>query len=386
MPKVDRKMISKIKKKYGVDDIYSYSKLSTYIRDPYEYFLKYVLKKKPDLDSNAYGWMGGKVHDILERFYNNEITYEQMYEEWEDVVLEFDMSGLKYDKRDSTANGKIKKKYQNAVSHFFKNHIVTNADKRINEAFIVFLLGRFLFQGFIDVTERIGKKEIEEVIVTDYKTSTIYKNDKKTENAGQLISYGIGIHQRNKIPYDKIKLRWNFLKYVEVSYQLKNGNTKTRIIERISLMQKLESQIVTKMKTLGYDNTTINNEVSMVKDLNSIDSLPDDVKDQFIIGDCYVYVDINEEIVDRFTNRMIVILEEIEEKTKKYHETKDEKLFWKEVTDKDTYYLNNLGGYSSKLHAPWNAYKAEKAKYSGSVKDEDDLIELLGEDFFEEVK
>jgi hypothetical protein len=47
---------------------------------------------------------------------------------------------------------------------------------------------------------------------------------------------------------------------------------------------------------------------------------------------------------------------EINKKEAEYMKTQDEKVFWSEVTDSNSYYFANLSGYSRKIHKPYNEY------------------------------
>ena len=77
------------KNKYDVDRVYSYSQVKTFEDDPYEYYLKYVVYQKPDIETQSvYGVLGGIVHDILEKFYKNEIKREDCQKEFESAFKE----------------------------------------------------------------------------------------------------------------------------------------------------------------------------------------------------------------------------------------------------------------------------------------------------------
>ena len=82
-------------------------------------------------------------------------------------------------------------------------------------------------QGYLDFiqTEPDGG-----IIITDFKTSTLYRGDKIQNESGQLLVYAEGIRQLLNIPLEMIKCRWNFLKYVDVTVLQANGKWKSRII------------------------------------------------------------------------------------------------------------------------------------------------------------
>ena len=76
--------LQEVMKKYGVNELYSWSKINCFMTSPYEYLLKYILHKNEDVDNCAYAPMGGICHSIIERLYENQITYQDMVEEFED--------------------------------------------------------------------------------------------------------------------------------------------------------------------------------------------------------------------------------------------------------------------------------------------------------------
>ena len=76
---------------------------------------------------------------------------------------------------------------------------------------------------------------------------------------------------------------------------------------------------------------------------------------------------------------------EIDNKTEEYSKTKDENLFWQDVTDADEYRLQILSGYSRKLHKPLDQYLKDKELFNGedtsnsanSDNDEEDLLSFV---------
>ena len=87
--------LERIKKQYGVDTLWSFSKLNKYVTSPYEYYLKYILKVKEDRQDGIYAVSGGMVHSIIEKFYKKEISYEDMITQYEDALFTFEMAELK---------------------------------------------------------------------------------------------------------------------------------------------------------------------------------------------------------------------------------------------------------------------------------------------------
>jgi len=370
--------IEEIKKKYNVDDIFSWSKYSTYLGDPYEYLLKYIKKIKPDMDGNAYSYLGSIAHAIIESYNNKEIDLSDMHKIWDEKLMEFHIMGLKYDKNDKKNNKKIAKKYEECVSQFFKEYRPSDAIKIISELFMVTMIGKYLFQGYIDEVAMYDS----EFIVTDHKTSTVYRSKKLEDQQTQLIIYGIGMHQNYNLPYEKMRLRWNFLKYISASYKQQNGKYRSRRIDRNRIVEMLEVQIIRQMRNVGYSDIEIDNNIAIAKEHNNFALLPTNVQDKFIFDNYYVYVEINEDIAKKTIEEINNNLDKMMVLKNLYEETNDDKLFWQDVTKDDIYYLSNLGSYSSKIHKPWAEYIKKNKEFLNNKKTRDkDMESIYGKIF-----
>ena len=330
--------------------IWSWSRFNAYHNSPYEYFLKYILKKKEDREDCIYAPVGGMCHDILEKLYTNQMEYKDMDELFEDAWLTSEISELKFDRNDTEKNKSISAKYYSNLKHFFSNHKIIPY-KTVAEQFITAKIGHNLFQGYIDM---LFKDENNCYNIIDFKTSTIYKNEKAINEAGQLVVYAIALNQK-KIPFDKIKIGWNFLKYVNVECIQANGKITTREIERREIGNKLQSSAKMWLKKLGYnpdnylDKMVLNNDLSI---------LPKDVQEKFKINDCYIYVDITQALLEKWSANIINTIAEIEEKETKYKETFDDHVFWEDYDQvkRQSYYFATLCGYSANLHKPYKEY------------------------------
>lgn len=368
MPRKNKEAIKELMEKHNVDDIYSWSKYSLLLENIYSYFLKYILKKKPDMPNNAYGYLGGLAHDILEKFYLKKINYDDMIIEWKDAIKKFRKTDLKFDRNNESMNKKIENNYISCMNTFFVSHKETTAQRRSNELFIYALIGKYLFQGYIDCLEILDGI----VYITDYKTSTMYKGDKLTKNQGQLLLYAIAIHQITGIPYDKIRIRWNFLKYVDVSYMQKNGKEKKRTLSRKDYVYSLRSIMTRFAKELKYDDAHIETIFANASSMNEIDILPKNIRDKFTVDDCYVYVEPDLELINNFISDISGKLDEINDKKRLWKQDGSDSHFWKDITEDDLFFLVTLGDYSSKLHKPLELYFDKKKAFN-----EDNIDEVL---------
>ncbi len=369
-----------------VDRLNSWSRVNCVHNSLYEYYLKYILHKEEDRDDSIYKVTGGISHDIIERFYTGEITYKDMLEEFEDGwVTAFDIAELKFVRGDGERNKSIAAKYYYDLKNFFSTHEVIT-DKIDIEKFVTIKVGDEYYQGYIDaqVTDNDGN-----ITILDWKTSSIYKGEKAKNECGQLVMYAMGLHQQG-VPYEKIKIAWNFLKYQCVTVQSKKGVKKVREIERCELGDKLHANAKMWLKDFGYTEDQIFEYLDNLSQTNDISCLPKEVQEKYELHDCYVYVDLTDELINHWETLIIDTMNMIRKKEKEYYELKEsgqyeaaDKLWWEdeESLKKQSYYLNNLCGYSPNLHKPLKSYleklDADKnGNILGQKKEEYDLDDL----------
>ena len=364
MARLTGEQLEALMKKEGVDRIWSWSKINCFHTSPYEYYLKYIKKAKEDRADSIYTTTGGLAHNILEKFYTGEIPYEKMIEEFEDGwIVAADIANLKFDRADEERNEKIKDKYYENLVHFFKNHTVLK-NKPAIEQFVKVKIDGNLFQGYIDIS---FKDDEECIVIQDWKTSSIYKGAKAENESGQLVLYAIGLNQQG-IPMDKIKIRWNFLKYVTIQYEQKNGTVKTREVERCKIGESLQSNAKTWLNHFKYKPDDYLKELL---DTNSIDCLPEEVREKYVISDCYVYVDLTDKLINKWMEHASTVIKDIELREKDYEETHSDACFWDtdESVKEQSYYFANLCSYSRNLHKPYDEYckKLESSQSSNDM-------------------
>lgn len=355
MARKTREEVQELCKKYNVDRLWSWSRFNCYRNSTYEYFLRYVKREKEDREDSIYGASGGFVHDILEKFYKKEITYEQLSEEFEDAWTTLMIADLKFDRSDEVKNENIKEKYVYDLRHFFKTH--TPIKHKIDlERFIIIKIGDYMFNGYVDA---ILKDDDGNFNIIDWKTSSIYKGKKALSESGQLVLYAEGLHQLG-VPLEKIKIGWNFLKYVEISIQQANGKTNKRQIERCKIGSSLKANAKTWLKKTGYEDE-IEHYINLLEQTNDIKCLPEEVQEKYKLNDCYVYVDLTQELIDDLKQEIIETLDEITEKEKQYKLTNDDTVFYdsEESVKTQSYYFANLCSYSANLHIPYKNYLKE---------------------------
>lgn len=361
MARLTSEELQTLMKNEGVSRIWSWSKWNCFHTSPYEYFLKYILHKKEDRTDCIYTTTGGIAHDIMERRYTGKLPYEQMIDDFEDGwVTAFNIAEMKFDRNSPEKNDKISQKYYENLKHFFMNHTPLKY-KPVIEQFVKAKIGDNLFQGYIDVCFKDDEGNFN---ILDWKTSSIYKGKKAENECGQLVVYAIGLNQQG-VPMDKIHICWNFLKYVSIQYEQANGTVKTREVERCKIGESLQTNAKMWLKKLGYADQ-VDDYLKLLLDTNDIECLPKEVQEKYIISDCYVYVPLTNELINRWKETIISTINDIELREKDYEETQSDKAFWDtdESVEAQSYYFSTLCGYSPNLHLPYKAYleRTEKAK------------------------
>lgn len=140
-----------------------------------------------------------------------------------------------------------------------------------------------VLQGYIDFlftekyTDENGNEKTR-IRIVDWKTSTRYAGKKIDSECGQLVIYAEGIRQALDIPLEDIICEWNFLKYVTVTYEQKNGKKKDRYIERNVIGESLVNTAKMWLKEFGYEDDMESYIDKMILD-NTIDCLPKEVRD-----------------------------------------------------------------------------------------------------------
>ena len=356
--------LKKIMEQENCSRIWSWSKFNCFKTSPFEYYLKYIKHTEEDRQDCIYTSTGSLAHDIIEKFYTGKIKYEDMIGEFEDGwITLYNIAQLKFDRNNEEKNKSIGEKYYLDLQHFFKNH-TTLKYKPALEQFVKVKIGSHLFHGYIDCC---FKDDDDNYNIIDWKTSTVYKGDKAKKECGQLVTYALALNEMG-IPMDKIKIAWNFLKYCTVQYTQANLEVKTREIERFELGEKLQANLKVWLKKLGYKDK-MDEYLKMVIDTNSIECLPEDVQAKYKISDCYVYVDLTDDLINYWKNDIITTIKDIALREKDYEETNSENVWWDtdESVKAQSYYFSTLCGYSGTLHKPYGEYlKRLEVTKSGS--------------------
>lgn len=364
MVRKSKEYLSKLKKKHNTDTIWSWSRFNSYKTDPYGYMLKYIRHEK-ETKNSIYGVSGGNCHDIVEKFYKKEIAYADMMTEYENKLFEMNMAELKYNRNDESKNDTTADKYEGCIRLFFQNHIPIIGNV-VTEQFITVKVGNNLFQGYIDF---VFKDSEDCYNIIDWKTSSIYSGKKIDKEKGQLVLYAESLVQKG-IPIEKIKIKWNFLKYCNIEYQMKGIDKETQLHKtkitkecRDKWVVKISNNLKMWLKESGFDELETEDMIQTAISNNNLDNIPEDIKNKYIVTDCYVEIPLNEDVINELKSNITTTIGEIKQKEFDYTTyidngeiEKAEELFWTEIDKTNEFFFAILCGYSVKQHKPYKEY------------------------------
>lgn len=131
------------------------------------------------------------------------------------------------------------------------------------------------------------------------------------------------------------------------------------------------------LREFGYTEDQVFEYLDKLVQTNDIKVLPEEVQEKYEFHDCYVYVELTEELIKYWTNFITDTMKEIRSKEAQYKDLmaagkyeEADKLWWEdeESIKKQSYYLSNLCSYSPKLHKPYKAYlDSLEAKKNGDI-------------------
>lgn len=367
--------LANLRQEEGVLNLWSWSRIKSSKTDLYSYLLHYILKVKADDKDNMYSLLGNVVHDNLEHMHCGLITREEAIKTYKDKADEFDIYGFKFNRNDQAQNDSIAKRYHYDNLHFFENFKLQTGSNQKHEEFVKIRLGSQLVIGYIDHS----MEEDGYLYITDYKTSSIYIKDKYDEEKGQLLLYALGKTQEG-FPIDKIRVRWLFTKYVTLYSKMKNKKLRESNVFRHDIASKAYSSIKMWLKHYEYSDEQIDAHLETMMLTNSLDHLPKEVRDCVWVEDCYVYVPVTQDALDELEEDLKQQIFKVVKLEAEYNKTGDDKLFWVEVTDKNSYYFQNLCSYGRGKHKPLDEYYNKKESIrADKLEDEVDMDELLDE-------
>ncbi|MFC9727528.1 PD-(D/E)XK nuclease family protein [Bacillus cereus] len=414
--------LNMIKEKMGVDMLWSFSKMSTYLQCSWLYKLKYIDKIRLKGD-NCYTHFGTVSHDVIQGFYDEVHTYEQMIEKFNNEFIKWQINddpALKFNS-DKERDGYIEN-----LRHYF-THTEKIPYKVVNEKAVLAVFEgakKYVFQGYIDsqYTDDDGI-----FYILDYKTSSKsgFTGKDLLKKAQQLMIYAVGINQFHKIPIDKIRLRYDMMKYCNISFMQKNGKMKTTKAERslwvahisnqirkdfedveksiekskkevvkikkkikqkkttpemeeeYSTMIKIEEESIKELEKFVFNPLEINEMMDKAMNENTLEGLPQFIQDKYTVENCYIDVELTEEIVEEFKVELVSVLDKIIAKTE--GENVDEAFDRSRIDNSDSFYCNTLCDMKAKCKF-YEEYRKNSGMFlsNKNTPSEEELLSMLG--------
>lgn len=422
-----------IKKKFKVDKLWSFSKASTYNQCSWLYYLKYVKKIRVKGD-NCYTWWGTASHDLVQSMDAGESKVEDLPKLLEKKIDEYMIAVAK--------DEKIKFPNEDEYTHYIENiklyfnNVAKKPYNVINEKPVLAVLEgveKYVFQGYIDA-EYVD--EDGNLYIIDYKTSSMsgFSGEKLIEKATQLIIYAIGVNQHGRMidkkmvrfPIDKIKIRYDMMKYVNITYTLKNGNEKVSKAERRlwvghiaspirkdlddveKEVEKLKKDIAKLEKKKQAKKRTDEEKVLLDKEIagielkiaeisqhvydfvekddlmkeaienNNLDNMPPFIKNKYKVSPCYIDIELTQELVNEIVDKVVSTLDKIIAKEKE--DDKETAFSRGKIEQGESYYCTNLCDLREQCDI-YKEYKEHNAMFlnqQNEAPSDDELLAMLG--------
>lgn len=360
--RLSKEELNKIMEENNVDRLWSFSRVNNYNQCSHSYYLTYI--KKCQLSENIYSYLGNVGHEIIQDMIEGKAEYDDMASKFEDAILTAEILGLKFSP-DQNKHKNTLTRYKDNMVHFFNNHCKLNYDIKI-EIPITIKIDKHMFIGYID--EYFVDEEGYHNII-DFKSSTIYQGVKIKQNGRQLLLYALGLHQQG-VPLDKIKIKWNFMKYTNISFKQKNGKIKTMAAERKSCISNIANYLRKDLK----DNPDVDKLIEDAITFNTLDGLPQEIQDKYTFNDCYVDIPIDEEIIEELANGFNFLVDNIIEK--EHSKNKEDAFNRSELLDKEVFYCSVLCSCKGNCRH-YKQYTSKKFNNKKEKSDDDILNELL---------
>jgi CRISPR/Cas system-associated exonuclease Cas4 (RecB family) len=201
-------MASKYKKELDAM-MWSFSRLSTYTRCPYKFYLIYIEQVKKERKFHAE--YGKFIHSILEKYFKREFNEQECLDYY---IENFDFEVTSYIKEST------KEKLFMAGVDYFSTLEWEDEDFEILmvEGEVKFTIGKFNFIGYIDVLLRDKNTKDMAIVLRDHKSGEspigkrggVLKNKEEEyrDHKRQLYLYSIAIYDKYGV-YPKY-LEWNY--------------------------------------------------------------------------------------------------------------------------------------------------------------------------------
>jgi putative RecB family exonuclease len=224
---------------------YSHSKISTYENCPYQYKLRYIEKKKPEIENTIEAFMGGMVHQTLEFLYKS-IKFKKRIAK--NILIKFYRDLWEKNYSDDILIVKAEKENIGADNYRkMGEKFISDYYDRVKPFDQMTILG-------LETTDRmtlpdgnqwhvridkLGCDDKGNYFVCDYKTNARMKDQEEADEDRQLALYSIWVKDKFK-DAKSVKLIWHMLAF-----------NKDAISERTDKqLEKLQNEVIEIIKEM----------------------------------------------------------------------------------------------------------------------------------------
>ena len=235
-------------------EVYSHSRLSSFETCPQKFQYRYLWKIPAESESIE-GFVGKRVHEVLERLYKTAAggrvpslpkvlwRYRQLFEE------AYDAKRVRI-VRAGTPLRHYVELGEHCLSNYYHDHYPFDGDRTLAvEEHVRFDLdgsGRYKIQGFIDRIARTADGTIE---IQDYKTSARIPSQAQLDEDRQLALYQLGVGARFG-EGRPVRLVWHYLRQGKTRVSTRTPGQLERLREdTTSLIDRIRSTTVFPAKT-----------------------------------------------------------------------------------------------------------------------------------------
>jgi putative RecB family exonuclease len=195
--------------------VYSHSRLSTFETCPLQYKFKYIDKIKPLFENTIEAFMGSRVHDTLEKLYND-LKYGKLntlqecldfyQKEWDEKYSD-DIKVIK----EEFSSDNYRQMGVRFIIDYYETNKPFNSERHIEceKKILITLPDGKQIQGFID---RLSSTDDGIYLVQDYKTANTLPTQDYADKDRQLALYSIAIKELY-LDCKDIKLVWHYLAF-----------------------------------------------------------------------------------------------------------------------------------------------------------------------------
>lgn len=334
-------------------NIFSISRLNALNSCQYAAWKKYINGEKES--SNCWAITGSRLHDCLEQCILGKADESCLLPAIDDELDNLKALDCEFP-LDKNGNPTIENNWRQNMIGFANGFKIPKGKFKTEQLLLYHVKNNDWIQGYADVIKYNKKNKTCEI--WDWKSSSRFTGEHRIEAARQLILYAIILENAG---WTVTAIKWWMMKYYQATWKLKNGKDKTKVGEWRNLITDLESVITTKLTEFGMDEIDIECILHQCKKDNSIQALPDKIKELFKIE---VFVDsyeLNEETKSetiKYINQQIDL----------YHSLGTDEKNWKpkdlsiEGAKKNSFWCSSLCGFGKdKKCKYWNDYCDKKS-------------------------